>query len=142
MKSKLLTLTTVSLLSMAASAVAQVANPSFEDPITFDGAPFVGSWEGFAGGGASAANSTLHPYTGLQSLMLTISTTANTFAGAFQDIAVVAGTDYTFGGWDMTTSNPLDLGVEIRIEWRNSTSEVARTPNLTPVPLSSYSAFS
>jgi hypothetical protein len=144
MKSKIFALTTVSLLSLTASAVAQVANPSFEDPITFDGPPFVGSWEGFAGGGASAANSTLNPHTGLQSLMLTISSTANTFAGAFQDIPVVAGIGYTFGGWDMTTSDPLNLGVEIRIEWRNSGSntEVSRTPNLTPIPLSSYSTFS
>ena len=44
----------------------------------------------------------------------------------------------------MTTSDPLNLGVEIRIEWRNSGSntEVSRTPNLTPIPLSSYSTFS
>jgi len=144
MKLKLLTLTTVSILSLTASAFAQVVNPSFEDPITFDGPPFVGSWEGFQGGGASAANSTLNPHTGLQSLMLTITGTPNTFAGAFQDISVVGGTSYTFGGWDMSTSSPLSLGVELRIEWRNSVSntEVSRTPNSTPIPLSSYSAFS
>jgi hypothetical protein len=144
MKSTLFALTTVSILSLAASAVAQVVNPSFEDPITFDGPPFVGSWEGFNGGGASAANSLLNPHTGLQSLMLTITGTPNTFAGAFQDLSVVSGTDYTFGGWDMTTSNPLSLGVELRIEWRNSVSntEISRTPNSTPVPALSYSPFS
>lgn len=132
-------------LSLASSVVAQVANPGFEDPITSDGPPFVGSWEGFNGGGASAGNSILLPRTGLQSLGLSITTTANTFAGAFQDIpSLVSGTDYTFGGWHVTTSNPLDVGVEVRIEWRNagSNTEISRTLNLTPVPGAAYSPFS
>jgi hypothetical protein len=122
-----------------------LVNPGFEAPITFDGPPFVGSWEGFYGGaGSSSNNSAIMPNTGLQSLGLSISNTPNTFAGAFQDVAgLVSGTEYTFGGWHETTSNPLSLGVEIRIEWRNSVSntEISRTPNLTPIPLASYSLF-
>jgi hypothetical protein len=139
-------LTATVFLSLAASAVAQVANPSFENPITFDGPPFVGWWEGFNGGaGSSAGNSALLPHTGLQSLELSITTTANTFAGAFQDMpGLLSGTEYTFSGWHATTSNPLDVGVEIRIEWRNSlsTTEISRTPNLTPIPSALYSPFS
>jgi hypothetical protein len=126
------------------SAANLLFNPGFEDPITFDGPPFVGSWEGFSGGGSSANNSALMPNTGLQSLGLSINTTPNTFAGAFQDVpGLVSGTEYTFGGWHATTSIPLSLGVEIRIEWRNSLSntEISRTPNLTPVPLELYSPF-
>ena len=139
-------LTAAVFLSLAASAVAQVANPGFENPITFDGPPFVGSWEGFSGGaGSSAGNSALLPRTGLQSLGLSISTTPNTFAGAFQDIpSLLSGTEYNFGGWHATTSSPLNVGVEIRIEWRDSVgnTEISRTPNLTPIPGASYSPFS
>ncbi len=138
-------LTATAFLSLAASVVGQVANPSFESAITFDGPPFVGSWEGFNGGGASAANSTLLPRTGLQSLALSITNTPNTFAGAFQDMpGLASGVGYTFGGWHATTSTPLSVGVELRIEWRNSVSgtEISRTANLTPVPGTSYSPFS
>lgn len=130
------------LLSFTAATFAQnlLVNPSFEDPITYDGAPFVGSWEGFSSAGASAANSSLQPRTGAQSLGLSISNTPNAFAGAFQDVLVSAGVDYIFGGWHLTTSSPLSLGVEVRIEWRNSGSntEVSRTPNSTPVPGLTY----
>jgi hypothetical protein len=145
---KLLILTAACLLALTPSPFAAnlVVNGGFEDPITFDGPPFVGSWEGFSGGaGSLAANSTLLPRNGLQSLGLSIVTTANTFAGAFQDIpSLVSGIQCTFDGWHATTSNPFDVGVEIRIEWRNSVSnvEVSRTPNLTPIPGAAYSPFS
>jgi hypothetical protein len=138
-------LTTAVCFSLAASAVAQVANPSFENPITFDGPPFVGSWEGFNASGASAGNSALLPRTGLQSLQLSILITENSFAGVFQDMpGLLSGVEYTFGGWHATTSNPFDVGVEVRIEWRNSggNNEISRTPNLTPIPGSSFSPFS
>lgn len=121
-----------------------LVNSSFENPITSDGPPFVGSWEGFNGGGASAANSPLMPRTGLQSLGLSINNSVNTFAGAFQDVpGLASGMSFSLDGWHVTTSNPLDLGVEIRIEWRNSLSntEISRTPNLTPAPSTSYTAF-
>ncbi|MFO1511641.1 MAG: PEP-CTERM sorting domain-containing protein [Verrucomicrobiota bacterium] len=143
---KPLVLTSVVLLSLTTSTFAAnlLVNSGFEDPITYDGAPFVGSWEGFNGGGATAANSTLFPRTGAQSLGLSINNTVNTFAGAFQDVPGLApGMSFSLDGWHATTSNPLSLGVEIRIEWRNSisNSEVSRTANLTPVPGASYLAF-
>ncbi|HUF64293.1 MAG TPA: PEP-CTERM sorting domain-containing protein [Verrucomicrobiales bacterium] len=120
-------------------------NTGFEDPITIDGPPFVGFWEGFSGGaGSLAGNSTLMPRSGAQSLGLSIDNTVDTFAGVFQDVpGLISGTQYTFGGWHATPSSPLDLGVEIRIEWRNSVSniEISRTPNLTPVPTAAYFPF-
>ena len=145
---KLPVLTSLVLLSLAASSVAAdlVVNGGFEDPVTSDGPPFVGSWEAFNGGaGSSAANSAAMPRTGLQSLGLSIINIDNTFAGAFQDVAgVVPGIEYSLSGWHATISNPLDLGVEVRIEWRNSglNTEISRTPNLTPVPTASYALFS
>ena len=127
-------------------ARAQLANGGFEDPVTTDGPPFVGSWEGFtSGAGAQAVNSTAMPRSGTQNLALSIDHTDNAFAGVFQDVPNLApGTPVTFSGYHMTPSNPLDLGVEIRIEWRNSGSntEVSRTPNLTAPPTGQYSPFS
>jgi hypothetical protein len=132
-------------LSLSTSAFASLlVDGGFESPITSDGPPFVGSWEGFQGGGASAVNGTM-PRSGSQSLGLSIFNTVNTFAGAFQDVpGLTSGVDYIFSGWHVTPSNPLSLGVEVRIEWRNSISntEVSRTPNLTPVPTGSYTPFS
>ena len=118
-------------------------NPGFELPITFDGPPFIGSWEGFNGGGASAATTIMMPRSGAQALTLTITGTPSTFAGAFQDIGVIAGTEYTFSGWHSTPTSPLQLGPEIRIEWRDAASEIGRTPNISPAPGSSvYAPFS
>lgn len=145
--SKLHVLTAIITLSMAASAGAAnlLVNPGFEDPVTVDGPPFVGFWEAFNNGaGSSSANSATLPRTGLQSLELSIVNTDNTFAGAFQDVTgLTAGLDYIFSGWHASLSSPLDLTAEVRIEWRNSGSntEISRTPNLTPVPSSSYSFF-
>lgn len=137
------------LATMVAPIPAQanlLVNPGFEDPITFDGAPFVGFWEGFSGGpGSAAANGTVQPRTGLQHLDLLIDNTNNTFAGAFQDVAgLVPGDQAIFSGWHMTPSSPFDVGVEVRIEWRNSVSntEVGRTPNLTTAPAAQYTEFS
>src|ERR1041384_232630 len=137
----------LAFLSLASSALSAnlVVNPGFEAPITSDGPPFVGFWEGFNGGaGASAANSSLMPLSGSQSLRLAIVNTDNTFAGVFQDIpGVTPGAGYSFSGSHVTTSSPLDLTVEVRIEWRNSGSniEVSRTPHLNPVPGQVYSPF-
>ena len=142
---KHLQLTAVVLFSLMASPFAShaVVNPGFEDPITFDGPPFVGFWEGFNGGGATAGNSSLMARTGSQSLRLSIGNTINTFAGAFQDLSGLAsGTEYVFGGWHATSSNPLDVGVELRIEWRNAGGEVSRTPNMTPIPGAAFAPFS
>jgi hypothetical protein len=145
MKKKLLSALLAAFSFSLVEGANLLVNAGFESPITADGPPFVGSWEGFNGGGATAANSATLPRTGAQSLLLTITSTANTFAGAFQDVIVVSGAEYTFGGWHATTTATLQLGAEVRIEWRNSGSntEVGRTPNQTPVPsLNAYSPFS
>jgi len=141
---KIMLLIAGTLLSLTTTPFAAnlLVNPGFESPITTDGAPFVGFWEGFAGDGASAANGTTQPRSGAQHLTLTITTTPNSFTGTFQDVAVLTGTEYTFSGWHATASSPLNVGVELRIEWRNATTEVSRTPNSTPVPSAAYSAFS
>jgi len=144
---KPLALTAGLLFSLATSTFAAnlLSDPSFESPITFDGPPFVGSWEGFSGGpGSSSGNSAVFPRTGAQSLGLSINNTINTFAGAFQDVpGLVAGSSFSLDGWHATTSSPLSLGVEIRIEWRNSVSntEITRTPNATPIPTAAYTSF-
>jgi PEP-CTERM motif-containing protein len=120
-----------------ASAVNLLANPGFEDPVTADGPPFVGSWEAFNGGaGTSSNNSNVTPRNGLMDLRTAILATDNTFAGAFQDVPVIAGSPALWRVWHMTPSSPLDLTVEMRIEWRNSVSntEISRTANFNPVP--------
>ena len=125
------------LTTSSFAAVNLLANPGFEDPITYDGAPFVGSWEGFSGPGASAARN-YFLLMGPQSLVLSITNTPNTFAGVFQDVpGLASGMSFSFGGLHYRPNSSTDfaLGLEIRIEWRNSISntEVSRTPNLTPV---------
>ena len=135
------------LLSFTLSTFGQnlLVNGGFEAPITSDGPPFIGFWEGFSGGaGSSSTNSSLNPRTGTQSLGLSIVSTPNTFAGAFQDVLVTSGADYIFSGFHMTSTSPLQVGVEIRIEWRNSVgnNEVGRTPNSTPVPGGVYGPWS
>lgn len=135
------------LVAVAASGASAnlLANPGFEDPIVFTGPPFVGVWLGFSGGaGASAANSNAMPRSGAQHLDLSIVNIDNTFAGVFQDVPnQVPGTTGVFSGWHKTISNPLDLDVEIRIEWRDSVNnvEISRTPNLTTPPTAQYTEF-
>ena len=146
MNPKLPTLTAVLLLSLATPLLGAnlLVNPGFEAPITFDGPPFVGSWEGFNGGGASAFNTTAQPRTGAQSLGLSITATPNTFAGAFQDVGgLTAGTLLSVDGWHASPSSPLSLVVEVRIEWRNSVSdtEISRTLNANPIPSAAYTEF-
>jgi hypothetical protein len=132
---------------VAQRSVAQnlLANPSFEDPITSDGAPFVGSWEGFAGGaGASATNSSVNPRTGAQHAAIDIQNVNNSFAGVFQDVpGLVAGQPGVFSGFYRTTTDPLGPVSEFRIEWRNSVSntEISRTPNQTIPPTGAYTEF-
>jgi hypothetical protein len=134
----------VVLTGSRASAQNLFANPGFEDPITSDGPPFVGFWEGFSGGaGAFAANATTAPRSGAQHLELTINNTDNTFAGVFQDVVVTPGQAVTFSGFH-STPGALLLDNEMRIEWRNSVTntEVSRTPNIGPDPaLNQYVPF-
>jgi hypothetical protein len=141
----LATLLAVALAASPASANLLV-NPGFEEPVTTDGPPFVGSWEAFnAGPGSSAANGSVMPRTGAQHLSLSIVNTDNTFAGVLQDVlGMTPGTSTLFRTWHKTTTTPLDLEVEVRIEWRNSITdmEISRTPNSTPIPTSLYTQFS
>ncbi len=122
----------------------ELANPGFEDPITDDGPPFVGFWEGFSGGaGAVAENSTEMPLSGSQSLKLSISNTPNSFAGVFQDVPnLSAGQLVNYSGW-----NKANFGVsavEIRLEFRDSVAdmEISRTPNFDSMPGVDYGMFS
>jgi hypothetical protein len=133
----LATLTCLVLVSSQASAANLLANPAFEFPVTTDGAPFVGSWEAFAGGGASSNNSTTSPLSGLRSLRTSILNTDNSFAGVSQDVlGQVPGQPALWRVWLMTPSNPLDVGVFLRIEWRDTVAdvEVSLTENLYVVP--------
>src|SRR5687768_3955834 len=91
------------VLASDEAAANKFANPSFEDPITSDGPPFVGSWEGFSGnfggGSSSASNSSAMPRTGAGHVDLTI-TSQSGFAGVFQDVPnLVPGSSWTFSGW-------------------------------------------
>ncbi len=133
----------------AAGALAQLlANGSFEDPITSDGAPFVGFWEGFNGGpGSSALNSSVSPRSGAMHADLSIVATNNTFAGVFQDVPGLSpGQSVVFDVYHKAASLPLDLDAEVRIEWRNSVSdtEISRTPNSVPTAsiTTDYTLFS
>lgn len=134
----------VALAGSAASANL-FTNPGFEDPITMDGAPFVGFWEAFTSGAAATSqNSATMPLTGDQSLELTIDATTNQFAGVFQDVpGLVPGQLGTFGGWHKQVAGDPG-GIEIRIEWRDSVGdvEISRTPNFVPTPGSDYETFS
>jgi len=137
------------ILVAANPAVAAnlLANPGFEDPVTSDGPPFIGSWEAFNGGStASATNSTISPRTGAMDLNLTITASDNNFAGAFQDVLVSPGQSVVWSVWAKKNTAILDLDNEQRIEWRNSVSntEISRTPNLvsTSSITSDYTLFS
>jgi hypothetical protein len=136
------------VLASDEAAANKFANPSFEDPITSDGPPFVGSWEGFSGnfggGSSSASNSSAMPRTGAGHVDLTI-TSQSGFAGVFQDVPnLVPGSSWTFSGWHKAASDPYDAVSEVRIEWRDSVTntEISRTPNSLPVAGGDYTPFS
>jgi hypothetical protein len=83
------TLAAVMLTAITSSAFGLnlLADPGFEGALTYDGAPFVGSWEGFlSGADAFSETTTSAPRTGAQSLELQIFGVANQFAGVFQDV--------------------------------------------------------
>lgn len=132
----------------ANAGVNLLANGSFEDDITFDGPPFIGLWEGFSSGapGTATSQQTLMPRSGNRHVELSILGDDNSFAGVFQDVNVTAGDMYTFSGWHMAVTPALNIGIEFRIEWRDSVNgtEVGRTPNetLAPTPGGGYEEFS
>ena len=125
-----------------------LANAGFEDPITFEGTVFTGSWEGFSGGGrASVTNASTMPRTGAQHLNASIVNSNNNFAGVFQDVVgLVPGQTGIFSVWQKAPTLPLDLDVEMRIEWRKvgQAAEVGRTPNFVSTPgiTTDYQQFS
>ncbi len=142
---KIAALCAVALTAASACAGTNLfTNGGFEDPITMDGPPFVGFWEAFSGGpGASSANSSAMARSGVQSLELSIDNTANTFAGAFQDVnGLTAGQEVNFSMWHKSLLGA--GGIEIRIEWRDSVNdvEVSRTPNMVPTPGTDWEQFS
>ena len=123
----------------------RLGDPSFEGTITTDGAPFVGTWEGFTGGaGAGSDFGTDMPRTGAQALQLLIENSPNNFAGAFQDAEFspgLAGNMAWFSGWHKLDGDA--GGSEIRIEWRDSVNntEISRT-QITDSPVGSdYEEF-
>jgi len=130
-------------LATGASAQNLFVNPGFEDPVTTDGPPFIGFWEAFNGGGAFSVNDTVMPRSGAQHLNMTIDSTENTFAGAFQDVVVTAGTTVKYTGYHKIGSEVFDVVPEIRIEWRDSTTdtEVSRTDNFVPDLTTDYTMF-
>lgn len=144
---RLVLFTAMAVVALAASqAAAQnlLANPGFEDPVAEGPEPFSGRWQPFSGGaGSSSVGDGLMPRTGAGDLHLNITATNNTFAGAFQDVLGLSpGQIVTFGGWHKSASDPTGYGSEFRIEWRNATAEVGRTPNLAPVATAVYAPFS
>jgi len=132
----------------ASAGVNMFANAGFEDPITADGPPFVGSWESFSADGNQdtgldvARVSTSMPRSGAQSLELIIDNTPNVFAGVFQDVDGLSGGQMaTFSGWHKSLAGA--GGIEIRIEWRDSINdvEISRTANFVPTPGFEYEQF-
>lgn len=121
-----------------------LSDSSFEGSLTFDGSPFTESWEGFSFSSSTSSFSAASPRSGAQSLEMTIPGAANLFAGAFQDVefgASYEGSMAWFSGWHRLVGD--SGGSEIRIEWRNSVSdvEVSRT-QITPSPSGSgYEEF-
>jgi len=146
-RSRFALFTAMAVVLMAASqADAQnlLGNPGFEDPVVSAPGPFAGRWEPFNGGaGSSSVGDGLMPRTGAGNLHLGITATNNTFAGAFQDVLGLSpGQLVTFSGWHKSASDPAGYVSEYRIEWRDATTEVSRTSNLTPVATADYTQFS
>lgn len=136
-------------LIAAGTAQAQVnklTDGGFEDASKFtqDGAPFVGFWEAFNGGaGSTATRVTTNPRTGAANANFNITSTDNTFAGAFQDVTgLTAGQSVTYSGWQRAIGT-FDIGAEYRIEWRNNAgnTEISRNNTVT-TPTATYSQFS
>jgi hypothetical protein len=140
-------LAALAMVALAAShsSAQLLTDGSFELPITHDGPPFVGSWEGFSGnfggGSASSENSTIMPHTGAGHVALNL-TSASAFAGVFQDVpGLSAGDTYTFCGWNKYFGDLPVLGTEVRIEWRDDINEISRTPNLVTTLTADYTLF-
>jgi hypothetical protein len=133
------------LMLSGTQVVAQnlLVNPGFEDPITTDGPPFVGFWEGFQGSGAFALRDTVMPRSGEGHLAL-VTQADQTFAGAFQDVeGLVPGQLMDFSLWHKTLDDPYTVVSEMRIEWRKvgQGPEISRI-QILPVPTLDYTKVS
>jgi hypothetical protein len=142
----------VALSGGQALAVNLLSNPSFEAPINYDGPVLPGVWRAFSGANtplaaatASSSVVTTFPLSGAQNLNLSILGGNDAYAGAFQDvIGLTPGSSVTFSG-NHALGGAADVGVEFRIEWRNTVSntEISRTANSTAAPLTTaYVPFS
>jgi hypothetical protein len=133
----------VAVAASQAAAQNLLANPGFEDPVAEGPEPFSGRWQPFNGGaGTFSVGDGLMPKTGAGDLHLGITATNNSFAGAFQDVLGLSpGNIVNLGGWHKSASDPTGYVSELRIEWRNATTEISRTPNQNFVPTAVYSPF-
>ena len=123
------------MAAIVSPAAAQLTDPGFEDPatLTFDGPPFLGSWEGFNGADASAAFTTTNPNNGASSLEINL-LAGSTFAGAFQDVAVAEGDEVVWSGFHALGSGSTPGGTEVRIEWADAAGAAfGATPNFEPI---------
>lgn len=139
------------LLSAGSLALAQnkLFDPGFEGSITYDGPPFLDSWEGFSSGDPTvnplSVFGTTMPRTGSQALELAIDNVDNAFAGVFQDVPALAGNPIEFSVWHKALAGSNGAGIEMRIEFRDSVgnTEISRTSNFTPASLGTdYELFS
>jgi hypothetical protein len=137
---------TMAITGTQSAAQNLLVDPSFEGTIHYDGAPFIGFWEGFNSSPASGAGfGTGAPRTGSQQATLLINDSSNQFAGVFQDVLVSAGSTVTFAIWHQYVLGSNGKGIEMRMEYRNSANnvEISRTVNATPVSLgAAYEKFS
>ena len=130
----------LSFVSAPASANL-IVNAGFEDPVTTDGPPYVGSWEAYSLSSTSVGNSTGSFRSGSQSLQLDIGNDVDAFAGVFQDIGgMVAGDTAMFSGWHLARGT---AGVEFIIMWRAGGNEISRTASMYSLTTGSdYEMFS
>lgn len=131
------------VVSSATSGAATISNGGFETPLAGDGGPpFSGRWTAFAGSAnASAMTSTTNPNSGSSSLALSIQGDDNSFAGAFQDLAIVPGQSISLSGM-YSSIDPQGVTLEMRIEWRDAAgNEFARVEQNGGQPGAVYSMF-
>ncbi len=137
----------LALVTATPASANLLTNGGFETAPMVDDGSGVGKWQPFGGTGVGlptlSAIESVMPLSGANHLTLQIDNLANTFAGVFQDAAIIGGTSVTFSGWAK------DLGVdaggtEIRIEWRDSVAniEISRTGNFVPALTSAYTPWS
>ncbi len=106
------------------------------------GPPHFGGWPAFSGDlAATAVSSMSNPRSGFSSAYIFITNVEDTYAGVFQNFAVVPAGDVTFEAWHASTFGS-DIGYEYRIErQKNDDSEISRV-ELTDAPGTAFEMFS